>query len=247
MAEIIGRKIIKFDGIDSTNNYATKIAGNSEVFEGTMVLANEQFSGRGQINNTWESEPGANVLASIIFYPEFLPVHYQFMLSKVVSLGVTDCVSTYVEEVKVKWPNDIYVGNKKVAGILIENSIMGMNIGWSVAGIGLNVNQMVFQSNAPNPVSIAMLLGNKIPLSEVVSRLCKCIDKWYTKLKNNEANTINQAYIEHLYRFGIESDYHDKEGFFRGKICAINKIGQLQIEKTNGVIGTYHFKEVVFL
>ncbi|MDA3881233.1 MAG: biotin--[acetyl-CoA-carboxylase] ligase [Prolixibacteraceae bacterium] len=247
MAEIIGRKIIKLSGIDSTNNYATKIAGNSNIVEGTLVLANEQFSGRGQVNNIWESEAGANVLVSIVFYPVFLPVHHQFMLSKIVSLGVAGCVSDYTGGVKVKWPNDIYVGEKKVAGILIENSIMGMNIGWSVAGIGINVNQNVFRSNAPNPVSLAQLTGRKFHLPEVVNKLCDHIDKWYKFLKEGDDEAVNSAYINSLYRFGTEAAFSDNEGSYRGTITGVNEIGQLQIRKTSGALSTYHFKEVIFL
>ena len=127
---------------------------NTEVAEGTVVLAKEQTSGRGQVNNTWESSYGDNLLMSIVLYPEFLHAGNQFLLSKFVSLAIVDFLSYYLENVTIKWPNDIYVGNKKIAGVLIENSLRGAFISSSVVGIGLNVNQTEFSSSIPNPTSL---------------------------------------------------------------------------------------------
>ena len=167
MAEIIGIKIIKLDEIDSTNNYTSKLLANSNVIEGTVVVAKAQSSGRGQLSNQWESEYGKNILASFVFYPKFLPVQQQFLLSKVIALGVRDLLTLFVDKVKVKWPNDIYIDNKKVAGILIENSIMGHTLESSIAGVGININQTVFLSDAPNPVSLIYSLKKELDCSEL--------------------------------------------------------------------------------
>jgi BirA family biotin operon repressor/biotin-[acetyl-CoA-carboxylase] ligase len=247
MSETIGKKIIKLDEVDSTNNYATKNIAKYNWSEGTIVLARQQLMGRGQVNNSWESEPGKNLLLSIILYPQMLPAHYQFLLSKVTALGVTEVVKRYADNVFIKWPNDIYIGNKKVAGILIENSIMGMNIGWSVCGVGLNVNQKKFSGDAPNPVSLIHFSETEIQLEAVLDILCEEIDKWYRVLLSGEVDKIDSAYIEFLYRYNEKAFYRDENGKFSGTIIGINEVGQLQIIKESGSIATYNFKQVEFL
>ncbi|HKM95010.1 MAG TPA: biotin--[acetyl-CoA-carboxylase] ligase [Prolixibacteraceae bacterium] len=247
MAEIIGIKIIKLDEIDSTNNYTSKLLANSNVIEGTVVVAKAQSSGRGQLSNQWESEYGKNILASFVFYPKFLPVQQQFLLSKVIALGVRDLLTLFVDKVKVKWPNDIYIGNKKVAGILIENSIMGHTLESSIAGVGININQTVFLSDAPNPVSLIYSLKKELDCSELLLVLCECIDKWYSLLSQGNVKMINENYHDSLYQRGIVSTYRDKNGEYEGMIEGVNAIGQLQIKPLSAPLKTYHFKEVEFL
>lgn len=247
MAEIIGKNIIKLESVDSTNNYTSKLLADNKLAEGTVVLAGYQNLGRGQINNSWESEPGKNLLMSVILYPDFLPVQQQFLLSKVVALGVRDMLACYVNEVKIKWPNDIYIGDKKIAGILIENSIMGYTIGSTVAGIGVNINQKLFMGDAPNPVSLVQLLDCFFDLNEVFKMLCERIDWWYVLLRNGQVDIIDNAYINALYRYGIESFYGDNGGRFIGVITGVNSIGQLLISNLSGSGKAYNFKEVAFL
>ena len=247
MAEIIGIKIIKLDEIDSTNNYTSKLLANSNVIEGTVVVAKAQSSGRGQLSNQWESEYGKNILASFVFYPKFLPVQQQFLLSKVIALGVRDLLTLFVDKVKVKWPNDIYIDNKKVAGILIENSIMGHTLESSIAGVGININQTVFLSDAPNPVSLIYSLKKELDCDELLLVLCECIDKWYSLLSQGNVKMINENYHDSLYQRGIVSTYRDKNGEYEGMIEGVNAIGQLQIKPLSAPLKTYHFKEVEFL
>jgi BirA family biotin operon repressor/biotin-[acetyl-CoA-carboxylase] ligase len=247
MSEIIGKKIIILDEVDSTNNYATKNIGKYNWNEGTIVLARQQLNGRGQMNNSWESEPDKNLLVSIILYPEFLPAHYQFLLSKVIALAVAGVVKKITNNVFIKWPNDVYAGNKKIAGILIENSIMGMNIGWSVCGVGLNVNQQKFYSDAHNPVSLIHFSKIEIQLNEILYLLSEEVDKWYGCLKDGEVGQIDSAYLDLMYRYREKALYRDENGTFTGTITGINEIGQLQIKKESGKTATYNFKQVEFL
>ncbi|MBN2263977.1 MAG: biotin--[acetyl-CoA-carboxylase] ligase [Prolixibacteraceae bacterium] len=247
MAEIIGKNTIKLESVDSTNNYTSKLLADNKLNEGTVVLAGYQNAGRGQINNSWESEPGKNLLMSVLLYPDFLPVQHQFLLSKVVALGVRDLLACFVDEVKIKWPNDIYVGDKKIAGILIENSIMGYTIGSAIAGIGVNINQKSFLSNAPNPVSLFQLTGGFFNLDELFGMLCETIELWYGLLRSNKVDIVNEAYINALYRLGVESFYSDNDGEYLGVITGVNSIGQLLIRASNGKNKNYHFKEVAFL
>lgn len=247
MAEIIGKSIKKLTSVDSTNNYASQQLIQNGCCEGAVFIAEEQFCGRGQIRNTWESESGKNILMSIVLFPTFLPVRQQFMLSKVVALGIFDIVSLYVNNLSVKWPNDVYIGNNKVAGILIENSIMGSVIDTSIVGIGLNVNQIEFVSDAPNPISIAKALGVEIDKNILLSELIESIDRWYLRLKNHENELIDLAYLSVLYRVGVLANYKDVNGEYRGIVRGVNSIGQLIIERETGKTSVYHFKEVEFL
>lgn len=247
MAETIGNTILSVVKVDSTNNYASEFLVKKDCKEGSVVSASEQLNGRGQLKNQWESEPLKNILISIVFYPEFLPVSKQFILSKVIALGVFDLISLYVENVSIKWPNDIYVGAKKIAGILIENSIMGNVIGSSIAGIGLNVNQKEFLSDAPNPVSLTQLSGKEYDLDQLLTIMLDAIDKWYLLLKTGKIDIINKKYTERLYQINKKAHYRDFEGVFKGVITGVNEIGQLQIKPLPGKIRTYHFKEVAFI
>src|SRR5680860_150521 len=158
--------IIVLKDVESTNNYANQlILSNAE--EGTVVLAQFQKKGRGQQGNQWESQSGKNLLASIILYPKFLKAGNQFLISKMVSLGLVEYLRHEVRDVSIKWPNDIYIGNKKIAGILIENAIKGRNLFSTVIGVGLNLNQKNFLSDAPNPVSLYQLTGKEYNIKSV--------------------------------------------------------------------------------
>lgn len=248
MAEIIGKSIIKLTSVDSTNNYATNNMLAEKWYEGTVVVSEEQTKGRGQINNSWESEFGKNLLLSIVLYPKFLPIHNQFLLSKVCALGVCDAIGEYVGNVKIKWPNDIYVGRKKIAGILIENIIMGSSISSSVLGIGLNINQNEFFSDAPNPVSLCQLLGEEISRKLFLDRLLDNIDFWYKRLADNEISVIDDAFLSSLFLLNEVSTFTDNTGTYNGRILGVDEIGRLKIQpKNDDVIRTYHFKEVEYV
>jgi BirA family biotin operon repressor/biotin-[acetyl-CoA-carboxylase] ligase len=149
--------------------------------------------------------------------------------------------------VSIKWPNDIYVSDKKIAGILIENAVMGSEYSYAIAGIGLNVNQQQFLSDAPNPVSLFQLKGFEFDRDEVLSLLIQSIQKWYEMLKMNKFQEVDNAYLNRLYRLGIDARYRDKDGDFTGRINGVNPTGQLVIEKSSGEVRSYSFKEVEFL
>jgi len=247
MAEKNDYIIIKLEIIDSTNNYATKHLVTDGWAEGTVVVANVQLKGKGQHFNTWESDKGKNLLLSIVLYPRFLTVQQQFLISKIISLGVSEVVSFFVGDVSIKWPNDIYVADKKIAGILIENVIMGSEYSYAVAGIGLNVNQQNFLSDAPNAVSLFQLKGIEFNRDEILSMVLKSINKWYEMLKMRRFSEIDAAYLDLLYRQGVEEKYKDDKGDFTGRIIGVDPIGQLVIEKCSGEVRSYNFKEVAFL
>lgn len=243
---IIGSYIERIQEIGSTNNYAAEQLLTNRLPEGTVFVANSQVDGRGQVSNKWESEPNTNLTFSIIIYPEFLEITNQFEISKIISLGVTDFLKDKTENVMIKWPNDIYVGKRKIAGILIENSVRINKISTCIVGVGLNINQKVFKSDAPNPISLSQVTGEKYNLHEILPEICLRINERYHQLINGEFNQIDKDYTQMLYQRGLQSSYGDKTGDFEGRILGVDRFGRLRIETTTGAIRTYQFKEVSF-
>jgi len=247
MDQIIGNLIVRLEVTDSTNNYANRQIRENTLPEGTVFLAYEQTSGRGQQKNIWESEPGENLLFSIVLCPDFLEIRRQFILSKVVSLGIYMALNKYVGSLKIKWPNDIYAGNRKLGGMLIENSIMNGLLKSSVIGIGLNVNQTVFYSDAPNPVSLQLLTNQHYDCEIILSEILSGINWYYALLRKGHDKVIDQEFISVLYRLNEKHYYKAEEEIFEGEIIGVNEIGQLQIRKNDGEVLEFHFKEVEFL
>ena len=246
MNQIIGNTIVRIPSTDSTNNYANRQIRLGDLPEGTVFLTYEQLAGRGQMKNVWESESGKNLTFSMVFYPDFLEIRRQFMLSKVVVLGIYKALNKYVDQLKVKWPNDIYAGNRKLGGILIENSIMSGLIKSSVVGIGLNVNQTIFRSEAPNPVSLQLLTNQHFDCEVVLAEVLSGINSYYELLLQEEFDRIDRDYVSALYRLNEKHLFRTEGEDFSGEIIGVNEIGQLLIRKENGEILEFHFKEVEF-
>ncbi len=238
--------IIVLKEVDSSNNYAKHLVDRG-VENGTVVLAHFQQTGRGQVGNFWESEAEKNFLMSLILYPRFLEAGKQFSISKAISLALVKWLEIETENVAIKWPNDIYVGDKKIAGILIENTIKGRGLDSSIVGIGLNLNQEVFTSGAPNPVSLKQLTGKNYDVKEVLHDLLLIFQSLFTDLENGDLEKIDRAYFEKLYR-GEEWHLYRKEGVeFEARINGIGEFGQLQLENRAGEILEFMFKEVEFV
>jgi len=244
---MIGIQIIRLATVNSTNNYANGQLVENELPDGTVFLAYEQSAGRGQMNNFWESEPGKNLTFSIVVYPDFLDIRCQFMLSKVVTLGIYHALDKYVDDLRIKWPNDIYASDKKLGGILIENSIMYSSIKSSVIGIGINVNQTIFRSSAPNPVSLKILTNQQFDCDQILTEILSGIDLYYSLLRDGEEERIDREFISVLYRINEKHWFRADEKVFEGEIIGVNEIGQLLIRKNDGEILDFHFKEVEFL
>ncbi|HRX11989.1 MAG TPA: biotin--[acetyl-CoA-carboxylase] ligase [Draconibacterium sp.] len=241
------KKIIFLTEVESTNNYANQLVLSKAAEHGTVVLAQYQNKGKGQQGNSWESEPGKNLLASIILFPDFLSASKQFYLSKIASLSIVDFLKSETNGITIKWPNDIYIQNKKVAGILIENAVKGQNLSSSIIGIGLNLNQERFVSNAPNPVSLKQVSAKHYEIENVSETIFENMRHWYQILKNGDFDEIDLAYFNQLYRAN-EWAIFAKQGIqFEAKINGIGEFGQLILEERNGSISEYVFKEVEFV
>ena len=243
---MIGSTIIHLDRVDSTNNYAATELLTKSLNEGTVVAAGCQHAGRGQWQAKWESEPGLNLTFSIVLFPVWLDLNRQFSLSQAISLGVADYLSQNIQDVTVKWPNDIYVNDKKIAGILIETAIMGDKFSHAIAGIGLNVNQEIFVSDAPNPVSMKTLTGECHDLDSTLHNLCQKLDQRYRQLVGGKIETIHSDYQKLLYKRGIWAKYSAQEEEFEGRIASVESDGRVLIETRDGEELGFYFKEVAF-
>ncbi len=244
---IIGSKLILIDDLPSTNTYIVKLLRDETLPEGTIVHTNYQSAGRGQSGNSWESEKGKNLLISILIFPSMIKPVNQFIISMAISLGICDFLDRHIPGCTIKWPNDIYVNNDKIAGILIENSIMGEIIEYTIAGIGLNVNQEKFLSDAPNPVSMKQLTGNHFDLTSSLSQLSSDLDKRYKLVLSESYDLIRNDYSSKLYRRNGWFNFRDMKGIFSGRIISVYETGRLQIEKKSGLFEEYSFKEIEFI
>ena len=156
--------LIHLDQTVSTNSYLNTLCEHEEVPDFTVVWADFQTAGRGQRGNSWESNAGENLTFSYVLHPDFVIAQEQFLLSEIAALAVKETLEEYVEYVSIKWPNDIYWKQKKICGMLIENNLTGISIHRSICGVGININQEVFNGSAPNPISLRQIIGRVVDL-----------------------------------------------------------------------------------
>lgn len=248
-----GIRFVSLDEVDSTNRYCLEaldeasLAGEGAV---RLVVVSTEFqsNGRGQGSNTWESERGKNLLFSIQCHPVWVPVRMQFVLSECIALAIHDTLAPLVGEVAIKWPNDIYYQDRKLCGILIENRLVGGRIKDCVIGVGLNVNQVKFHSDAPNPVSMAQILGHETDRQMLLEGIVKRFDEYLSLTQQVGYGDISGAYMSCLYRGGSGFyTYRDAEGCFEAAIVEVEDSGQLVLRDRSGGIREYMFKEVEFI
>ena len=244
----VGQVFVHLPSVGSTNAYALDLLSKSKPAEGTVISAFEQTAGRGQIGSGWESEPGKNISLSIVFYPTFLPARHQFQLNQAISLAAHDLVAAFFgETAKIKWPNDLYVGSKKIAGILIQNSVSGSHLNATVVGIGLNVNQAVFNSNPPNPTSFLLETGSAYDLETLIVQLMQFVESRYLQLKSGKIANMHEDYLAALYRFGTAAKFRRAGGeIFTGTIAGITESGRLRV-LVQEEEATFDLKEISFV
>lgn len=241
-------EIIHLEQTHSTNNYLrTLVEATRSPEEGTVVWADYQTAGRGQQGNTWESAPGENLLFTLLLCPVSIKSRNQFIISQVVSLGILDVLNQLKEGFRVKWPNDIYYLNRKVAGILIENDLSGQTLYNSFIGIGLNVNQKEFESSAPNPVSLYQILGKETDREDLLKRIVERIFHYYVLALDGEYALIREKYMKLLYRNNGYHPFRDTDHRFMARIKHIHPTGHLTLEDEAGGEHNYDFKEVEFI
>ncbi len=235
--------IYHFSITSSTNDDAR----DEKYREGDVVLADFQTAGRGQRGHEWHSRKGENLTFSVVLEPTFVPIAEQFAVSEVVALSLVDMLAEYGIEARIKWTNDIYVGDRKLVGILIEHSLAAATLRRTIVGIGINVNQTEFDASLPNPVSMAQLLGRELNAEEVLQRFLVHLQRNYEVLREMQ-NSLHQRYNELLYRLGEFHTYALPNGErFEAKILGTAPSGALRLENEAGEIKDYLFKEVEFI
>ncbi|MFH0843774.1 MAG: biotin--[acetyl-CoA-carboxylase] ligase [Bacteroidota bacterium] len=244
---IIGSNLIFRETLASTNTEASLLLRKGAVPEGTVIHTDFQTAGRGQQGNTWEGERGRNLLISIILYPQSVKPGEQFLISMTISLGVCDFIDKHASGCKVKWPNDIYVKDDKIAGILIENSIMGDFTESTIAGIGININQEVFPERIKNPVSLKLISGKELNTEKCLSYLLSALDKRYKQLLYGDRKKIHNEYKARLYRYNELCDYRAGGKIIKGRISDVSVLGILTIKDEPGTTHRFSFKEVDFM
>lgn len=245
----VGQNLIRLLAVDSTNDFLKSLMSNSEPLpEGTVIMADEQFAGRGQQTNHWLAEPGKNLTFSLLLKPSFLAVDKQFLLNMAVSIAINKALTKFLPEgLKVKWPNDVYFGTQKIGGVLIENTIVGSKLKTSVIGIGINVNQAHFDEKlAAKASSLFQILQRNVNLLELLAEICKQIEYLYLQLRTGNYTGIRSVYIEMLYKMSKPSLYRQNGEVFEGVITGVSDLGLLQMDR-QGMKREFNFKEIEFL
>jgi BirA family biotin operon repressor/biotin-[acetyl-CoA-carboxylase] ligase len=236
-----GHRIIHLPSVDSTNNYTANLLREGKIGHGAVILADEQLVGRGQRGASWTSKAGENLLVTILATPDNLSVSNQEVITQFITVSIADFLGNIGISASIKWPNDIYVGGKKLAGILIENALNGGNIATSIIGLGLNVNQIDFEGL--NATSLASEIGEKRPIMDVLFQLIDAMNKTWSDLNSSQ---LKQRYLSSMYLLNVAANFEDENGKFTGVIRGTDERGRLEIEK-NGTLNYYNLKEVSFL
>ena len=219
---------------NSTNSLMKEMLAKGEWPEGEyFVYAGYQTAGRGQTGNSWESEADKNLLCSILLPPD----KDLYFLNIAVGVAILRVIG---EDFTIKWPNDIYYGDKKVAGILVENAIIGNEVKYSIAGIGLNVNQTIFVSNAPNPISLKQITGQEYDIDALMQKV-------YAKVQETLNEDVWEEYKNHLYRRDGFWKYEDQNGIFEARIIDVLQTGEIVLCDRNGQNRTYGFKQIKYI
>ena len=239
--------LIHLEETDSTNKYLNELCNKQCVEELTTITANFQTSGRGQRGNSWESEAGQNLMFSFVLYPTFLKARRQFLLSQIISLAIKEELERYVSNISIKWPNDIYWHDKKIAGILIENVLSGSTFSRAIIGMGLNINQKNFYSDAPNPVSLYQITGRTYKIEKILDEFTEAFGKRYTDTFTNSSDRIHKEYIATLYRNDGVYPFYSDGNIFHASIADVELDGHLLLSTESGEKKRFAFKEVSFL
>ena len=244
----VGQHLIQLDETDSTNTHLhTLLTLGVPLPEGTLVRANMQLAGRGQSGNGWESADGQNILASILLMPHWLAACQQAGLLFATALAVRDVIAFYVpaQQVCIKWPNDVYAGQRKLAGLLVENTLRGEQVERSILGIGINVNQEEFSARAPRALSIKQMAGRTILLEDVVVRLSQNVEARYLQLKQGHAKALKAEFEGHLMGLGVRQDFLLATGtVLEGTIVGVDDAGRLQLDTAKG-LRVFANKEII--
>jgi len=252
---VIGASFLELQSIESTNNYALQRIHAGLAYHGDCFFAHEQTRGKGQRGKDWKSEKSSNIILSIVLKPDFLNTYQQFHLSACLAVATERFFYDQAgEPTRIKWPNDIYWKNRKAGGILIENIIgsgqpepgdQGAKWQWAVAGIGLNINQEIFNAEIPNPISLTQITGKKYNVIELAKKLCSYVDEYYKRLEKNQFDELLQVYNDRLYKKNQTVKLKSDNKVFHAEIKGVDSSGELIT--VHGVEERFKFGEIDWL
>ena len=241
----IGKKAFYLPSCHSTNEMAAVLLSKDEQLNGTVIYTDYQSAGKGQRGNIWESAKGQNILISVILNTNFVEPSEFFNLTIITSLAIHDLLSEYLSKgFKIKWPNDLFYHDKKIAGILIENYIKQNVIEWCILGVGLNVNQKRFKEK--NAISLAQICKQTFDIEELINVLIRKVEDRYFQLKNDQKNQLRYEYLSNLYWKDEVHVFQSEGTYFNGRIVDVELSGKLKIEIEQGE-RLFDFKEVSFI
>ena len=233
--------------LESTNLEAGNLLEQGLVTETAWIRAACQWGGRGQGNHSWLSEPGMNLTGSLVVFSGLPDAHDQFDLSRLCSLAVVDFLDLFLDGVRIKWPNDLYYQDKKIGGILIETAIMGNRLRSAILGIGLNINQVEFPPDIPNPVSLKSITGIHYDLEPLEELLLETLNNRLTAIDQDDWRAFRKEYLTRLYRYREFAPYRSEGGWFRGRILDVDPLGHLMMEDESGNSLSFAFQEVEYI
>ena len=244
----IGQKIIRLDTVDSTNNYTANLIKQGKILPGAVIMADEQTAGKGQRGAMWSSNAGENMLLSVFLNSANLSLHQQVALTHFAAVSVLETLRKIGISAQIKWPNDIFVGHRKIAGILIENAIVNGQISHSILGIGLNVNQMDFKDLSATSVKREKMAFYAV--EDLLFQLIFVLNKYWEPLESGDLGLLRSLYLDNMYLLEQEATFEDENGIFNGTIQGISEVGLLTIRKIvndETILRNYDLKEVRFI
>lgn len=254
--------MLELDEVTSTNDFLRgykSVDGERRI---TLVTAEYQTAGRGAGTNHWESQRGENLLFSLLVHPRHIPADHMFVMSEIMSLAVREAIAPLNPPImggdgggllSIKWPNDIYYGDKKICGMLIENDLRGTCVENCVMGVGVNINQTEFEIASHleefrgAPTSLALILGDKVERRFVLESIMEHFTRYYEWTEQGRLDELHEMYLSHLYRIHEKHRFRDEKGEFWGTITDVEPTGHLILVDEHGAERRYAFKEVEYL
>lgn len=241
----VGHNLIVLESTPSTNDFCMKLVLEKQLPDGTVVWAKEQTAGKGQREKKWLSAKGSSLTFSVLLHPK-TDLKQQFFFNKAIAVGLCEGVKELGIDAQIKWPNDIYVNNRKLSGILIENSLRGVQLQHCVVGIGVNINQLQFDAGLLNPVSLRQLLEESLEIDVVLADLCYAIERRYLQFKAGHFSKINADYHALLYRKGEQHQFLIDGKPMKGQIEGVDELGKIKLLTPEGE-SVYAMGEVEFV
>jgi len=236
-----------FKRLKSTNLYINQMLEKHASRQPFWVRTDHQYAGKGQGSKSWITEPGKNITGSLAIFPNSLEASHQFSLSQVFAIAAAGFLEQFTDHVHIKWPNDLYVGNKKIGGILIETAVQGTSVYYAILGIGMNINQTEFHPTLPNPISLSCLTGKQYDLKEMEELFLESFHNHYQMIESEQFDCINDLYISKLYGFGTPFEFITPNESFTATIIGVTEFGHLIIQRDSGLKEAYDYQKIMYV